>query len=128
MAKQLKRLFYKIGEVCELCGVEPHVLRFWESEFRVLSPTRNRSGQRIYRQKDLEMVERIKGLLYGEGYTISGARKLLESNRADIEGLPLFKETPKPEQRVVVKELKQGLQEVLTILDTGTRPVVSDGH
>lgn len=117
MAKPLKRLFYKIGEVCELCGVEPHVLRFWEAEFRILSPTRNRSGQRIYRQKDLEMVERIKQLLYDEGYTIAGARKLLVSNKADTEGLPLFKPAPKPERKEVVREIKQGLQEILTILD-----------
>jgi DNA-binding transcriptional MerR regulator len=117
MAKPLKRLFYKIGEVCELCGVEPHVLRFWESEFRVLSPTRNRSGQRIYRQKDLEMVERIKELLYNQGYTIAGARKLLESNKADTEGLPLFKPVPKPDRKVVVGEIKQGLEQILTLLD-----------
>jgi DNA-binding transcriptional MerR regulator len=71
------KLFFKIGEVCELVGVQAHVLRYWESEFPMLQPQKNRAGQRTYRRKDVEMALRIKELLYDEGFTIAGARKRL---------------------------------------------------
>jgi DNA-binding transcriptional MerR regulator len=81
MAKQVpQKLFYKIGEVCELTDTQPYVLRFWESEFPQLAPQKNRSGQRMYRREDIATVERIKSLLYDEGFTIAGARKRLESD------------------------------------------------
>ncbi len=70
------KLAFRIGEVAELVGVEPHVLRYWESEFRV-RPQRSASGQRMYRRKDLAKLLRIKKLLHEEGYTIAGARKAL---------------------------------------------------
>jgi DNA-binding transcriptional MerR regulator len=70
-----ERLFYKIGEVSDVAGVEPHVLRYWESEFPFLKPRKNKTGQRIYTRKDLEMVLHIKTLLYKEKYTIAGVRK-----------------------------------------------------
>src|SRR5713101_9645746 len=72
-----RRLFYKIGEVCQLTGTQPYVLRFWESEFPQLAPSKSRSGQRLYRRKDIEIVIEIKNLLYQEGFTIAGARKKL---------------------------------------------------
>jgi DNA-binding transcriptional MerR regulator len=72
------KLFYKIGEVCEITDTQPYVLRFWESEFPQLSPKKNRSGQRVYQKKDIETVVRIKELLYEEEYTIAGARKKLD--------------------------------------------------
>jgi len=73
-----EKLFYKIGEVCEITDTQPYVLRFWESEFPQLSPKKNRSGQRVYQRKDIDTVVRIKQLLYEEEYTIAGARKKLE--------------------------------------------------
>ena len=77
------KLFFKIGEVCELVGVQAHVLRYWETEFPTLQPQKNRSGQRTYRRKDVEMALRIKELLYEEGFTIAGAkRKLAGDSRA----------------------------------------------
>jgi DNA-binding transcriptional MerR regulator len=76
------KLFFKIGEVCDLVGVQAHVLRYWESEFPSLAPQKNRAGQRTYRRKDVEMAMRIKELLYGEGFTIAGAkRKLMSEGR-----------------------------------------------
>ena len=69
------KLFFKIGEVCELVGVQAHVLRYWETEFSMLQPRKNRSGQRTYRRRDVEMARRIRQLLYDEGFTIAGARK-----------------------------------------------------
>ncbi len=71
------KLFYKIGEVCKICDVPAHVLRYWETEFPLLTPNKNRSGQRIFREKDMRLVAEIKRLLYDEGYTIAGARKQL---------------------------------------------------
>src|SRR5436309_15199428 len=70
-----EKLFFKIGEVCELIKVQPHVLRYWETEFPMLAPQKNRAGQRVYRRKDVEMVLRIRNLLYDEKFTIAGARK-----------------------------------------------------
>ena len=90
MARAGRKLFHKIGEVCKICDLEPHVLRYWESEFPVLSPSKNRSGQRIYRSQDLELINTISHLLYEEGFTIAGAKKQL-SNRTGAAGLPLFK-------------------------------------
>lgn len=71
------KLFFKIGEVCDLVGVQAHVLRYWESEFPMLQPQKNRAGQRTYRRKDVEMALRVRELLYDEGFTIAGARKKL---------------------------------------------------
>jgi DNA-binding transcriptional MerR regulator len=74
-----EKLFFKIGEVCELAGVQAHVLRYWESEFPMLAPQKNRAGQRVYRKRDVEMALRIKELLYEDQYTIAGAKKRLTS-------------------------------------------------
>lgn len=70
------KLYFKIGEVCELTGVKQHVLRYWESEFKMLSPQRARSKQRLYRRTDVENILKIKKLLKEEGFTISGAKKV----------------------------------------------------
>ena len=79
----MTKLFYKIGEVSRLANVEPYILRYWESEFPMLAPRKNRGGQRVYPDKDLEMVLDIKRMLHEEGYTIAGARKkLAESGKA----------------------------------------------
>ncbi|HVF89388.1 MAG TPA: MerR family transcriptional regulator [Blastocatellia bacterium] len=78
-----EKLFFRIGEVCELIKVQPHVLRYWETEFPMLAPQKNRAGQRVYRRRDVEMVMRIRDLLYEEKFTIAGAKKkLMEENRA----------------------------------------------
>src|SRR5437879_13010274 len=74
-----EKLFFKIGEVCDLVGVEPHVLRYWESEFPMLTPQKNRAGQRIYRRRDVEIALRIKQLREEEGFTVAGAKKKLAS-------------------------------------------------
>lgn len=83
-----EKLFFKIGEVCDITGVQAHVLRYWESEFPMLQPQKNRAGQRTYRKRDVEMALRIKELLYEDQYTIAGARKRLSS---DIRGASKLK-------------------------------------
>ena len=100
-----KKLFYKIGEVCEITDTQPYVLRFWESEFPQLAPRKNRSGQRVYQRKDIDTVIRIKKLLYEEEYTIAGARRKLEdepqNGRHDpgdaVEAIDLPDDTPQKE-------------------------------
>src|SRR2546422_5239958 len=72
-----EKLYFKIGEVCEIVGVQAHVLRYWETEFSMLTPQKNRAGQRTYRKRDVEMALRIKELLYEDQYTIAGAKKRL---------------------------------------------------
>jgi DNA-binding transcriptional MerR regulator len=79
----VKKIFHKIGEVCELTKTEPYVLRYWESEFPFLAPEKNSAGQRIYSDDDIEMVLAIKRLLYEEGYTTAGARRRLEKELAE---------------------------------------------
>jgi DNA-binding transcriptional MerR regulator len=95
-----QKLFFKIGEVCEIAGVQAHVLRYWETEFPMLAPQKNRAGQRTYRRRDVEMALRIKELLYDEQYTIAGAKKKLASElRApgrEISAVP-----PKTAQRTL---------------------------
>src|SRR6059058_4704663 len=75
------RLYFKIGDVARLCGVEPYVLRFWETQFPQLKPNKSGTGQRLYRRREVEMALEIKRLVHGEGYTISGARQALEGHR-----------------------------------------------
>ena len=75
-----KRLYYKIGEACKMLDIQPYVLRYWETEFPALSPAKSRSGQRVYNEKELAVIRRIKELLYDEGYTIAGAKKKLEAS------------------------------------------------
>jgi len=74
-----EKLYYKIGEVAEIVGVKPYVLRYWESEFSVLKPTKSRSKQRLYKRRDVETLLRIKHLLHDERFTVEGARKRLKS-------------------------------------------------
>ena len=81
-ARVQKRLYYKIGEACKELDIQPYVLRYWETEFPALSPSKSRSGQRVYSEKELEVIRRIKELLYEEGYTIAGAKKKLEGELA----------------------------------------------
>ncbi|MFQ3638976.1 MAG: MerR family transcriptional regulator, partial [Chloracidobacterium sp.] len=76
------KLYFKIGEVCEIVGVEPHVLRYWEQEFPQLAPQKSSAGQRIYRRKDVEIALRIKSLREDEGFTIAGAKKRLSAERS----------------------------------------------
>ena len=73
--------FFSIGEVCDLTGLKAHVLRYWESQFRFLSPAKNRSGNRVYQRKEIELILLVKHLLYTEKYTIDGARQKLNDHR-----------------------------------------------
>jgi DNA-binding transcriptional MerR regulator len=142
-----EKLFFKIGEVCELAGVQAHVLRYWESEFPMLAPQKNRAGQRVYRKRDVEMALRIKELLYEDQYTIAGAKKRLtnelrgggklkvvgadedghtEGAPAEFTGGELFSTPPSytravaprtAEERQGLKQLASELRELLSLLE-----------
>ncbi|MCP3957710.1 MAG: MerR family transcriptional regulator [bacterium] len=81
-----KKLYYKIGEACKILEIQPYVLRYWETEFPFLSPSKSKSGQRVYSDHELEVIRRIKELLYEEGYTIAGAKKKLEGELSSDGG------------------------------------------
>lgn len=89
-----EKIFFKIGEVCDLVGVQAHVLRYWETEFPMLSPQKNRSGQRTYRRRDVEIALRIKELLYDELFTIAGAKKKLQSELREATRLKIVHPEP----------------------------------
>ncbi|MGH7474714.1 MAG: MerR family transcriptional regulator [Longimicrobiales bacterium] len=76
-----EREYYSMGEVCELTGLKPHVLRYWETQFPVLNPSKNRSGNRVFQRKEIKLILLVKHLLYTEKYTIEGARQKLEHLR-----------------------------------------------
>lgn len=95
-----EKLYFKIGEVCDLVGVQAHVLRYWETEFPQLSPQKNRSGQRSYRRRDVEISLRIKELLYDDMYTIAGARKKLQNELREPPKLKIVHPEPKSQQSV----------------------------
>jgi DNA-binding transcriptional MerR regulator len=90
-----EKIYFKIGEVCDLVGVQAHVLRYWETEFPMLSPQKNRSGQRSYRRRDVEIALRIKELLYDELFTIAGAKKKLQSELRETSRLKIVHPEPK---------------------------------
>ncbi len=118
-----RKLFYKIGEVCELTDTQPYVLRFWESEFPQLAPKKSRTGQRLYRRRDIDLVLEIKKLLYQEGYTIAGARKKL--GMAGGEGVlaELFEPATDtaPDGAQPVGEIAAGLRKILQVMDETDR-------
>ncbi|HLE39958.1 MAG TPA: MerR family transcriptional regulator [Nitrospirota bacterium] len=102
--QQPSKLFYRIGEVSRLTGLEPYVLRYWETEFPQLRPEKGKSGQRIYKKKDLENILRVKQLLYDDGYTISGAKKKLNGGRGrDLQDVL---DTAKNELKEILETLK----------------------
>ena len=108
------KLYFRIGEVSELCRLPAYVLRFWETEFPQLKPVKSSTGQRIYRREDVEAVLRIKKLLYEEGFTIAGARQQLRAeSKTEKNQAPL----PFPVQSSAdLKRIRHGLQEILGML------------
>jgi DNA-binding transcriptional MerR regulator len=109
----IKKAYYSIGDVCDLTGLKPHVLRYWETQFDVLRPTKNRAGNRIYRPKDVVLVLLVKHLLYVQKYTIEGAnQKLLEMRKeGELETGP--KEVFEPE---LLASMKTDLEELRAVL------------
>jgi DNA-binding transcriptional MerR regulator len=106
--------FFSIGEVCALTDLKPHVLRYWESQFRFLSPAKNRSGNRVYKSREVELILLVKHLLYTEKYTIEGARQKVEQFRRTGH---LKQEAARAASRETIAELRDALQAVIDTLD-----------
>lgn len=109
------RLYYSISEVSDLVGVKPHVLRYWETQFKMLRPKKGRGGARMYRKRDVETLFEIKQLLYDQRFTIAGARRRILDGRADerdqIE-LPFTK----LDREEMVRSLRRDMEGLLTLL------------
>ena len=103
---------YKIGEVCKIADVQPYVLRYWETEFPALAPNKSGGGQRLYSQREIDTILRIKQLLYSEGFTIAGAKKKLEGESGDAAPAPSQKELTR-----ALLEVRRGLRAILEILN-----------
>ena len=110
--------FYSIGEVCDLTDLKPHVLRYWESQFKFLSPAKNRSGNRVYQRREVELIQLVKHLLYTEKYTIEGARQKVDEHRrkGEIRGVARA-----ALELQTVAAVERELQEILDVLEGGER-------
>ncbi len=115
-----ERLYYRIGEVSRMTGLKPHVLRYWESEFKVIRPHKGESLQRLYRRKDLDLIFKIKKLLYEEGYTIAGAKKKIrELEKADQKQmrLTLIEKRPAGRDRELLLAVREELKGIRKLLE-----------
>ena len=109
----LKKAYYSIGDVCDLTGLKPHVLRYWETQFDVLRPSKNRAGNRVYRPKDVELILLVKNLLYEQKYTIDGANQKLLGLRKEGDLEEEQQEVMGPE---FFSSMKKDLEDLLSIL------------
>lgn len=112
------KLYFRIGEVAALTGIKPHVLRYWESEFRTFRPNKSTTRQRLYQRKDIELVLRLKELLYQQGYTIAGARKALRGTLVREESDHLSSAPLSPPLRRQLEEIRR---ELLSLRERLTR-------
>jgi DNA-binding transcriptional MerR regulator len=110
--------FYSIGEVCELTDLKPHVLRYWESQFKFLSPAKNRSGNRVYQRREVELIQLVKHLLYTEKYTIEGARQKVEEHRRKGE---IRSAARAALELQTIAAVERELREILEVLEGGER-------
>ena len=111
--------FFSIGEVCALTDLKPHVLRYWESQFRFLNPAKNRSGNRVYKSREVELIMLVKHLLYAEKYTIEGARQRIDQFRKTGE---LKSHASRAASRTTLREVRERLDHVLALLDGAELP------
>jgi DNA-binding transcriptional MerR regulator len=109
--------FFSIGEVCALTDLKPHVLRYWESQFRFLNPAKNRSGNRVYQRREIELIMLVKHLLYTEKYTIDGARQKVDEHR---KGGELRTAARSALDLQVLESLERDLEQLVASLDRGT--------
>lgn len=109
----VKKAYYSIGEVCDLTGLKPHVLRYWETQFDILRPSKNRAGNRVYRPKDVELILLVKNLLYEQKYTIQGANQKLLGLRKEGDLEEEQQEILGPE---FLASMKKELEDLLTVL------------
>jgi DNA-binding transcriptional MerR regulator len=115
--------FFSIGDVCGLTDLKPHVLRYWESQFRFLNPAKNRSGNRVYQRREVELIMLVKHLLYTEKYTIDGARQRIEEQR---RAGSLRAEARAALDVQMIRDLERQLHGILRVLDGTEVPQAAD--
>jgi DNA-binding transcriptional MerR regulator len=115
--------FFSIGDVCGLTDLKPHVLRYWESQFRFLNPAKNRSGNRVYQRREVELIMLVKHLLYTEKYTIDGARQRIEEQR---RAGSLRAEARAALDVQMIRDLERQLHGILRVLDGSEVPQPAD--
>lgn len=113
--------FFAIGDVCQMTDLKPHVLRYWESQFRFLNPAKNRSGNRVYQRREIELIMLVKHLLYTEKYTIEGARQRIDEYRRTGQ---LKSESRSALQHETIQNLRAELRDVRDVLDI-TKPLAA---
>ncbi|MBM3326253.1 MAG: MerR family transcriptional regulator [Calditrichaeota bacterium] len=113
----IAKLYYSIGEVSSTTGIDQHVLRYWETEFRELSPRKNRGGKRLYRDTDLRLILQIKELLYNQRYTIEGARRWLKENPRELWERGQTSLNAIAEQSNIISSIREGLHELKQLLN-----------
>ena len=123
-APQPVQEYFSIGDVCQLTDLKPHVLRYWESQFRFLNPVKNRSGNRVYQRREIELIMLVKHLLYTEKFTIEGARKRIEQYRRTGS---LKSEARFALQRETLEDLARELRDIRDIID-GKAPIENPDH
>lgn len=109
-----QKLFFRIGEVAGLVGVEPHVLRYWEREFRTIRPTKSAKGQRVYSRKDVENLLRVRDLLYRDGFTIAGAKKKLRGD-----------DTPAVDEAIAAEAMEEVVEEPTPEVQAASTPALT---
>lgn len=114
---EIKKLYYSISEVSKMTAVKPYVLRYWESEFAELHPSKNRAGNRNYRSKDVKLIALIKKLLYEEKYTIEGAKQKIKKIYKGENGGQIGLSLNEKEKRDLIDDLKKDLREIITLLN-----------
>lgn len=117
-ARGYRKGFYRLGETAEMVGVEGHVLRFWETEFPMLQPHKSPGGQRRYRPADIELLQRIRHLLYEEGYTIAGARRQLQGGGGDAAPSSVPGSSPAAS---AIRAARGEIRAILTLLGGGDK-------
>jgi DNA-binding transcriptional MerR regulator len=121
-----KKEYYSIGEVCEITGLKPHVLRYWETQFKGLVPVKNRAGNRAYRKREIEMVQLVKELLYEKKYTIEGARQRLDAMKRS-DGQRLESELEEAKVKDTFETLADDLSELVAYIDAYHRGETEPG-
>ncbi len=113
----LKKAYYSIGEVCDLTGLKAHVLRYWETQFEMLAPNKNRAGNRVYRPREIKLIFLVKHLLYEEKFTIDGARRKLIEMRTEGGLEEEKRDVAGPEVYAAIKDELHNLKKILTLPD-----------
>ena len=115
-SKPIKKLYYSISEISELTGLKQYVLRYWETEFSELRPQKNRAGNRIYKEKDIKQINKIKELLYNKKYTIEGARKIIKEENKKSKDSQINLEFNAEKRKKEIEEIREEIKNIIDLI------------